>query len=106
MAKFIHVDQNPLKEYGYVASDYIFFCPGCNCHHGVWTTERNGRNAIWEFNNNVDTPTVNPSILVTSGNEKGPTICHSFIREGKIEFLSDCTHELKSQTVELPDINS
>lgn len=28
-------------------------------------------------------------------------ICHSFVRNGKIEFLSDCTHELAGKTVEL-----
>jgi len=30
--------------------------------------------------------------------------CHSFVRDGRIEFLSDCTHALKGQTVDLPDL--
>lgn len=30
-------------------------------------------------------------------------VCHSFVRAGKIEFLGDCTHALKGQTVPLPD---
>lgn len=30
-------------------------------------------------------------------------VCHSFVRNGVIEFLSDCTHALKGQHVPLPD---
>lgn len=29
-------------------------------------------------------------------------ICHSFITDGSIEYLSDCTHELAGETVPLP----
>ena len=32
------------------------------------------------------------------------TVCHHFIRDGKIQFLGDCTHALRGQTVDLPDI--
>ena len=40
-------------------------------------------------------------------NQQDPTVtrCHSFVREGRIEFLSDCTHALAGQTVELPDFS-
>jgi hypothetical protein len=31
-------------------------------------------------------------------------ICHSFIKNGKIQYLSDCTHELKGKTVQLTDL--
>lgn len=24
--------------------DYSFFCPGCRCVHGIWTTESNHNN--------------------------------------------------------------
>lgn len=30
-------------------------------------------------------------------------VCHSFIKDGKIQFLGDCTHALANQTVDLPD---
>jgi hypothetical protein len=33
----------------------------------------------------------------------GDYVCHSFVKEGMIEFLSDCTHDMKNKTVELPD---
>ena len=29
------------------------------------------------------------------------SVCHSFVTDGKIQFLGDCTHELAGQTVEL-----
>lgn len=31
-------------------------------------------------------------------------ICHSFIKDGMIQFLGDCTHELKGKTVKLPEV--
>jgi hypothetical protein len=31
-------------------------------------------------------------------------VCHSFIRNGKIEYLSECTHELAGQTVDMEDV--
>lgn len=30
--------------------------------------------------------------------------CHSFVRDGQIEFLSDCTHALAGKTVSLPAV--
>jgi len=29
--------------------------------------------------------------------------CHSFVTDGRIQFLADCTHALANQTVDLPD---
>jgi hypothetical protein len=82
---------------------YLFHCPGCkdSFGHFVLTT---GKGPIWEVSKVVDDkPTVMPSIRVRSRNAEGETICHSFIKDGKIQFLNDCTHELAGQTVELPD---
>jgi len=30
-------------------------------------------------------------------------VCHSFVTDGRIQFLGDCTHTLAGQTVDLPD---
>lgn len=30
-------------------------------------------------------------------------ICHSFVRDGQIQYLGDCTHEYAGKTVDLPD---
>lgn len=33
-------------------------------------------------------------------------VCHSFVTDGKIQFLSDCTHDLAGQTVDMVDIDT
>jgi hypothetical protein len=96
--------------------DFIFLCPGCKCCHGIWTTERNGQNAIWSFNGDMEKPTVSPSILVKHssyeyGEDGSPLpetvkdmVCHSYVRNGMIEFLPDSTHALAGKTVPLQDM--
>lgn len=94
-------------------TDYFFRCPGCGWPHGVQTGE--GPGPRWGFNGNVDAPTFTPSVLVQTGSavdpsiiwEDGdpPRICHTFITDGKIQFLSDCDHALAGQTVDIPDWN-
>jgi len=86
----------------WISPDYTFFCPGCNCDHGVWTSKKNKLGAIWSFNGNMDKPTFSPSLLISSPGRN--YCCHSFVTDGKIQFLSDCTHKLAGQTVELPEI--
>ena len=34
------------------------------------------------------------------------TVCHSFVTDGRIQFLGDCTHSLAGQTVDLPEFPS
>jgi len=87
--------------------DYQFFCPGCRCNHAVWVTANNDNHAVWSFNDNMEKPTFSPSILVRWTRTIGEVVdfvCHSFVTDGMIKFLGDCTHPLKDQTVELPDI--
>lgn len=85
-----------------VKGQYMFYCPGCEEHHLVWTDKDN--TPCWNFNGDVENPTVSPSILVRAPYPDRIRICHSFIRNGKIQFLNDCTHKFKGQTVEIPDI--
>lgn len=102
-----------------------FMCPGCKHQHLVRVAALEGfpNRPVWDFNQNPDTPTFSPSYLLTSHTwsppvtpknlsewraapwpqVKVPKVCHSFITDGKIQFLDDCTHELAGQTVELPD---
>lgn len=84
---------------------YLFHCPGCKCSHWFSTTGRTPANPKevreqfrWTFNGDLDKPTVRASIMVKHGQG---IVCHSFITDGKIEYLSDCTHNLKGKTVEL-----
>ncbi|MEQ1685464.1 MAG: DUF6527 family protein [Burkholderiaceae bacterium] len=110
----------------------LFWCPGCDGAHGIpvvgridpsqWVSK-----ARWGWNGSIDKPTFTPSILVsgTEMTEAGEadyaewmaaghparegkafdsrnTVCHSFVTDGRIQFLGDCTHVLAGQTVELP----
>lgn len=97
-----------VKRYGNEEQNLWYFeCLGCNCNH-VFSSDAH------TFNGNVDKPTIIPSILCTgnvSAREKDiyphdskPINCHSYITDGKIQYLGDCWHELKGQTIELPDL--
>lgn len=90
------------------------WCPGCNDwhHFAVDNPFRNG--ARWTWNGDVNAPTFEPSMNIRIGPmpavpEGRPDagqikVCHYFLRNGQIEFLSDCTHALAGQTVPLPDL--
>lgn len=102
----------------------MFWCPGCDGAHQVAVGE--GPGPRWGYNGNPDAPTFTPSVLVRSGhyvpgeegkacwctyNRANPdrpapfecSVCHSFVTDGRIQFLGDCTHRLAGQTVDLPD---
>ena len=81
-------------------SQVWFFCPGCKGHHAVVVDRISGNGPLWHWNNSVELPTFSPSVMVNRGSHDQ---CHSFVKEGKIQFLGDCFHELKNQTVDLPD---
>lgn len=98
-----------------------FMCPGCQELHQVSIGQ--GAGPRWGFNGEYDRPTFTPSVLVrghllardergkwtgewvrdASGNPVA-SVCHSFVRDGQIQFLGDCTHALVGQTVELPSM--
>ena len=87
----------------FVYSDGIiaYPCPGCGEFHGLNIP---GHPSKWYWNGDKDKPSISPSVLRKSGplpNGSYKTICHHFVKEGKLEFLGDCTHELKGQTVEM-----
>lgn len=77
---------------------YYFYCPGCKMHHSVRVR---GPEPCWEVTGVEDNkPSVSPSILV-----RAPSLCcHSFVKKGCIQFLSDCTHALAGTTIELEEI--
>ena len=103
-----------------------FRCPGCSELHTL-NVDQDCR-PWWTWNGSMDKPTFTPSYLEATGHytrrhkpgddcwctysAKNPEwgahfkchICHSFITDGRIQFLNDCTHDLKGQTVDLPEI--
>lgn len=113
---------------------WMIFCPACDEGHEFNTKPGvpngvGGFKPTWRFaNNDVERPTLRESMLVRTGckapghkpgdycwctyaktyGKPAPytcRVCHSFVTDGKIRFLGDCTHALKGQTVDLPDWN-
>lgn len=82
----------------------LFECPGCDMLHAVYPegceSEMRPR---WTWNSSLDRPTLSPSLLLTYRWCGEPKVCHSFIVDGKIQYLPDCTHALAGQTVDLPE---
>lgn len=90
-----------------------FICPACDETHQVGIDSPT--TVIWDYNDDTSLPTFSPSILVRgiippTDKEldegtfvRKPRVCHSFIENGMIRYLDDCTHKLSGQTVELPD---
>jgi hypothetical protein len=87
-----------------------FHCPGCDDPHVMNVFA--DREPRWSWNGDAERPTFQPSILVRTGGavdpnfvwEAGdpPEVCHSYVTDGRIRFLGDCTHALAGQTVDIP----
>lgn len=100
-------------------------CPGCKSYHYLGITP--GTRPCWTFNGDLEKPTFSPSLLQRSGHyvsgQKQPPdcwlcnnaeesekynyacgVCHSFIKDGMIQFLTDSTHALAGKTAPLDDV--
>lgn len=105
-----------------------YFCQGCDMLHSVAIGE--GAGPRWGYNGNPEKPTFTPSVRVSwdqmsaAGRERNRQhylehgrymtneelaydehkVCHTFVRDGMVQFLPDCTHVLAGQTVPLPEL--
>jgi hypothetical protein len=90
-----------------------YWCQGCEDLHGI-TYEGGDPGRNWSWNGDVNAPTFQPSVLVTYGANpdaderfkewRTERRCHTFITNGQVQFLGDCTHALAGQTLpDLPD---
>ncbi|WP_333986115.1 DUF6527 family protein [Burkholderia orbicola] len=85
----------------------LFECPGCDMLHVVYIEDgRPDSRPVWQWNGSMDKPTFSPSVLVRYpwGDDRVERVCHSFVRDGRIQYLDDCTHALAGQTIDLPEI--
>lgn len=62
-------------------------------------SRRDHKGPVWSWNGDVDKPTLKPSILSRSS-----ITCHSFVNDGRVQFLSDCQHEFAGQTLDLLEV--
>jgi hypothetical protein len=100
----------PVEKDGEIVG-YYFRCPGCRYGHVAHINpHKNNINARWNFNGNVGKPTFSPSILnrvkfdSRYEQNKPDEVCHIFVTDGQIQFLSDCTHSLAGKIVDIPDL--
>lgn len=63
----------------------------------IITTGSRAKTGSWTWNRSTELPTLKPSVLTTNGAFR----CHSWINDGKVIFLSDCSHEFAGKTVDL-----
>lgn len=88
-------------------SRLTWWCPGCDGAHQIQYGE--GQGPRWGWNGDAERPTFTPSVLVRYDGADAdtpdgiPSVCHCFVTDGQIQFLSDCTHSLSGQTVPMPD---
>lgn len=98
MAKVLIIDGNP-----------AIFCPACGCYH-YFPKKVKPEIPGWTWNGDMDKPTFTPSMVVRVGPFPDSSkyagqirVCHSVVSDGKITYLHDCSHNMKGQTVEIPD---
>lgn len=60
---------------------------------------RDGTHA-WTWNGDTEKPTLRPSVLTENNSGR----CHSWINDGVVQFLQDCSHELAGQSIPLLDV--
>lgn len=118
----------PISSADGTPAQYVMFtCPGCGQSHCLGVGSK-ATGPKWTWNGSTEKPTLTPSILAQSPSmslqarernreffafygrfmtrEELPydllNVCHSFVTDGMIMFLSDCTHPHKNQTLPLP----
>ena len=82
----------------------VFYCPGCEYYH-FFTIElgTDKSRPCWTFNGDMEKPTFSPSLGVNMAMPESR--CHSFVRDGQIQYLSDSHHKFSGQTISMQEID-
>ncbi|MFA5670202.1 MAG: DUF6527 family protein [Balneolaceae bacterium] len=83
---------------------YSFWCVACDSPHAFYTHDGYTNNKSWKLIS-TDPVTVQPSIKLTAPykNETENYCCHLFLLNGKIRYLTDCTHYLAGKEIDMID---
>lgn len=86
-----------------------YWCIGCESGHTI----QYGSDETWQWDGDPWKPTFSPSILAwphprsfePADPDRRPARpqprCHSFVKSGRIEYLTDSEHQLAGQTVDM-----
>lgn len=72
---------------------FFHWCPACKILHALPKG--------WQFNNDLEKPSFNPSFKHTHWKIG---ICHYILTDGVLIFQSDCSHDMRGQSVPIPDL--
>lgn len=97
---------------GYTVGGLAHWCPACQEMHHFAIEGYNSSGAKWTWDGNVESPSFTPSMNIRTNPPSDPhyqpdvssSVCHYFLRSGRIMYLGDCTHSMKDQTVPLPEL--
>jgi hypothetical protein len=77
-----------------------YWCEGCDELHVIRFV-----NGLHTWDGNIVRPTFSPSVFYEQKGADGREhVCHTFIRDGLVQFLDECTHHLAGLTLPLPDL--
>jgi Family of unknown function (DUF6527) len=98
-----------INDHGVKYDALLFVCPGCVTSGGgsglhMLAINNSKHKPSWTWNWNLESPTLSPSILTKWGKEPDIYVCHSFLKAGVFQFLSDSTHKFAGQFVPIPDL--
>lgn len=101
-----------VDDHGVKYTALMFVCPGCKSagregYEGLHMLPVNSPHIdkpSWDWDGNLEFPTLTPSILTRGGHLGKNGVCHSFLKNGVFVFLTDCTHDLVGQNVLMPDL--
>ena len=76
------------------------WCIGCNVAHRIAIADEAGNHedVSWDWDGNMEHPTFDPSILTHTS---PLDVCHSYIKNGQWQYLSDSTHSKAGQTLDM-----
>lgn len=77
-------------------------CPGCGSIHYLNVNSPDDK-PKWDFFGSLEEPSFYPSLLSYTPNDIYR--CHSFITQGKMRFLDDCSHTNKNALLDMPEID-
>lgn len=101
----VELDQNDkvavLPDHGREVA--MIYMPGLPCPVMIAISWQEG--PVWGWNGDKRNPTFSPSILTRLPWAGKEIVNHVFVRDGKIQYLNDCSHEFAGKTIDLPRLS-